>query len=112
MRPTLKYSLVWALVAGALFSFERSLMAQDAAADPAALARADVAQKLADDAIARRKSAEGVVAEAQGKVKVAAQAFAKSKADESKATADVAAAEKALTEKTAAANKATEDAKA
>src|SRR5579872_3687912 len=110
MRPVHRSLFPLAFVAAGLI-WQRPLAAENAASDPAAVAKADAAQKLADAAIDKRKAAEAVVAGEQGKVKTAAQGLAKAKADESKAVSDVAAAEKAFQDKTAAAKKAAEDAK-
>ena len=79
MRPMLRFSLVLALVAGGSCFANRPLLAQNAA-DPAAVAKAEEAQKAADAAIAKRVAAEAAVAAEQAKVKVATQAFARAKA--------------------------------
>src|SRR5215510_5581843 len=80
MRPMLRSLPVLTFVVATSLLLDRTVFAQDA--DPAAVAKADAAQKATDEALAKRKAAEGVVAEAQTKVKVAAQGLAKAKADE------------------------------
>src|SRR5258708_37765377 len=62
MRPTLRSSLVLALVAGGSFCCHRPLPAQNAA-DPAAVAKTEEAQKGADAPSARRMSAVAVDAD-------------------------------------------------
>ena len=60
MRPTLRYSAALALAAAASVCLVPALFAQEVAADPAAIAKADAAQKAADAAIAKRVAAEAV----------------------------------------------------
>jgi hypothetical protein len=87
---------------------QRFAAAQDAA-DPAAVAKSDAAQKAADEAIAKRQVVEKSVAEVQAALKTAAQNLAKAKADEAKINGEITAAEKTLTEKQAALKKASDD---
>lgn len=77
--------------------------------DPAAVAKAETAQKAADEAIAKRQAVEKNVATLQAALKGAAQNLAKAKADEAKITGEITAAEKTLTEKQAALKKANDD---